>query len=336
MEFSLPVYLSGTALRQRVDTVLIFLFNWTSKLFAISEFSYVATKQKYLRSTFWHRYSIIWNFCTTYPLAILSLNVLRRALFRFEIEQLNPLIHQVAGYVSFLGIGLSTLIQFHQRENLRKVLNTFRKLHRMQREFLGSAPRIPLINLTTVFLRNLAFMYFRNNNNFYLFPVNHCRTFMLYYFVDVSMMLHLTYIRSLATYLESHKRCSKRQRTFCIGFLSELIFLRQKIQTLNWPIYFNKLVLEGLWTTINFQNLYFVKEGERSMHLLVLLFQVYVSNLIPVLYMAKNIDLLERKIFDVLSERELLKRVRNPKRIHDWRLIKVSDIYIIITYITFV
>lgn len=325
LEFTLPICLSIMVLRLRVDTVLIFLFNWTSKVFAINEFSYVVRKQKYFGSTFWHWYSILWNFCITYPLAILSLNVLRKVLVGFQIEQLNPLIRHAGGYISFLGIGLSTIIQCHQRRNLRKVLNTFGKLHRMQREFFGNAARIPLKTLATVFLRNCAFMYYRSNTGSYLLTLHHCRTFMLYYLVDVSMILHLKYIRSLASYLESNKRLSKKKRRFCIGFLSKLIFLRQKIQTLNWPIYLNKLVLEVLWTTMNCQSLYFVPEDERTMDLLISLFQVYISNLIPVLYMAKNIDMLERKIFDVLSERELLDSLKNPMRTHNWRLIKVSQ-----------
>lgn len=316
----------SSSVHQAVDALLLFLFNWLSKLFAINEFSYVAKKKKYYKSNVWHRYSKIWNYCITYFMAYITIDNAKRSLLSFAIEKFIPLVTRTYGNISFLGVGISTLTLFRKRRNLRKTLNMFVSLQRLHWQFFGGVANISLTTLVALFLLNCISMYYRSDTLFknFIFFLGHCRTFVLYFFVDVSMILHLTLIRSLASYLELNKRCTETERTLCVDFFSKLVCLRENIQAINWPIFINRLVLEILWSTIHWKNLYFVRQEEHIRHIAILVGRVCASNMINILYMAKNINRFERKIFDVLYERELFATMKQPEKLRNLRFIKVS------------
>lgn len=314
------------SVRVTLDPILLSLFNLFSHIFAINEFSYVAKKHKYKESWFWLCYSLIWNCFTTIPVAIISLNIFRRSLLTFDIGHLNALVQEVAGYISYIGIGCATLIIFRRRRNVLKVLNMFIRLQALHFQLIGTTVSIPLRDVIICLIRNSISMYFRTPyfNKGLQLTLCHCRTFVLYYLTDIVMILHIKLIRSLDAHLESNKKCSVAKRQIFIDCYTKLVYMRQKIQTLNWPILLNKLVVEIIWTTINWEAAYFEAEDVRVVNVFVLVFEVYNSNLIHVLYMAKNIDRLERKIFDVLYERELLEALKHPESIKNLRLFKVS------------
>lgn len=310
-----------------MDPVLVFLFDLMSHIFAINEFRYVAKKEKYMESCFWQRYVVIWNCAITFPVAIMTLNILRKSLLNFDIVRFNALVLEVGGYISYIGIACATLIMFRHRRNVRRVLNMFIRLQEMNFKLVGRTASIPLRDVIICFIRNVISLYFRTPyfNRVHHLSLCHCRTFVLYILVDMAMMVHFRLIQSLASQLESNRNSSGKKRIMYIDFFTKLVYLRQKIQTLNWPILLNKLVVEIIWTTQNCQGAYFTEE-DMGINIMVLVFEVYISNLIHVMYMAKNIDRLEKKIFDELYERELLEAIKQPERTRNLRLLKVSSL----------
>lgn len=324
------------SVRLSLDPVLVFLFDLISHIFAINEFKYVAKKQKYMESSFWQCYSLIWNSAITFPVAIITLNILRKSLLNFDIVRFNALVLEVGGYISYIGIACATLIMFRQRRNVRRVLNMFIRLQGMNFKLVGRTASIPLKDVIICFIRNFISLYYRTPyfNRIHHISLCHCRTFVLYILVDIAMIVHFRLIQSLASQLESNRNCNGQKRIIYIDFFTKLVYLRQKIQTLNWPILLNKLVVEIIWTTQNCQGAYFT-EVDMGINIMILVFEVYISNLIHVMYMAKNIDRLEKKIFDELYERELLEAIKHPERIRNLRLLKVSPLayYIYLQYV---
>lgn len=294
--------------------VLLYSFNALTKILALNIFGYNRRKNKFENSTFWFYYLMIYHLLFIWPINLIVLTYVKdeRPTQELSFERISIRTYECIIIIHNVSVAVQgwTILQY--RHQLCELLNRLLSIVRLHRQIFGRSISVSWFFVAIHLLRELYRLPIYCYHDKILYEVL-CllavRIMVANLISDVSMMIHLECIKSLAKHLAKLKSPSQQlRRADCIEYFEQLMQLKHGLQQLSWVSSTARLITEIIfsiysmfffyWTSISYGgSLYIVKGLVRI---------VCLTNMLQFTLMARRIDEMEKKILDRLYQHDLL------------------------------
>lgn len=316
--------------------VLLRLLNILTKVFAISEFSHDRKQNKMVGCRFWHSYMKILHRFFIWPISLfifgylITDQVTNELSFQRIVRRLTMSIITVR----YASIAFKGWLIIYYRRQLHQLLNRFLRIESMHRLLFGKGVHVPWYCLGLHLIREIYLVrYFTASGPW--FPgamiLTSIRVVILFYLLDLSMLIHLNLIKSLAEHLEKDSKIQKIQRSLCIVYFEQLLQLNHNLQQFCWVAITARLMVEIMYIMIFCMTAFWIYAltGDNTYVFKLFIGSLLMLNMLHVVKMARCIGGMECKILDKLYLHELMRYLKCPKSTRNRRLERVICRYII-------